>query len=261
MADINVIAKKILRRLPAEADVKSKHAQLSIAIKALIREGTWKTSEKLPSESELAQSLPFSLGTIQRSFRDLVEEGLVVRKRGYGTYIPADINELTDAWHMRFRPNKSGAFLPVYTQVLRRFIIQGRGHWSEDLEQKNQRILRVDRRMQIGNEFSVYARFYACADSVRQLAELPISALNGANIKKLIMNRFSSQSGVSHNHIEQATIPKAGCLAINVPMGTTGTLLTSVVSFGNSPAVYYQQFFIPPNNYKLLIESRFRTGI
>src|SRR5690606_41536056 len=67
---------------------------------------------------------------------------------------PADINELTDAWHMRFRANKNGSFLPVYTQVLRRFIIQGQGHWSEDLEQKNQRILRIDRRMQIGDEFS-----------------------------------------------------------------------------------------------------------
>lgn len=261
MTDISVITKKILRRLPSDPSIKAKHVQLRMALQELIREGHWKTSEKLPSETQLAQNLPFSLGTIQRSFRDLVDEGLVTRKRGYGTYIPANINELSDPWHMRFKPSEDGTFMPVYTQVLRRFTIRGQGHWSGYLEQTNQRILRIDRRMQIGDEFSVYARFYACVDRVEQLANLPVSALNGANMKKLLMTKFNSQPALTQNYIEQTTIPKAGCLAINVPMDTTATLLSSVLVLGNSPAVYYQQFFIPPNNKKLLIESRLRTGI
>src|SRR5690606_27627612 len=96
MSDVIDSASEIIRRIPTSESQHTKHVQLRMAIKALIKEGIWNPGEKLPTETELAASLPFSLGTIQRCFRDLVEEGIVVRKRGYGTYIPPRLKELFD---------------------------------------------------------------------------------------------------------------------------------------------------------------------
>jgi len=254
-------AAEIVRRIPADAGRQAKHVQLRMAIKESIKQGVWKPGEKLPTETELADSLPFSLGTIQRCFRDLVEEGIVVRKRGHGTFIPPRIKELFDPWHMRFLSSDGKGFLPVYAHVLRRFTITGHGRWTEHLGQRSERILRIDRRMQIGEEFSVYARFYACIDRVAKLAELPVEALHSANIKKLIAAEFNTQLATARHYIEQATIPVPGCLAIGVPVGTMAILVSCTAFFGSGPAVYYQEFFVPPNSRKLFIESRLGLGL
>lgn len=261
MEPVTDIAGEIVRRIPADAGRQAKHVQLRMAIKELVKEGVWNAGEKLPTENELASTLPFSLGTIQRCFRDLVDEGIVVRKRGYGTSIPPRIKELFDPWHMRFLDDDGKSFLPVYAFVQRRFLITGHGRWSEHLGQRSQRILRIDRRMQISDEFTVYARFYAPVDRVAKLAELPIEALNGANIKKLIADEFKTQLVTTHHYIEQATIPRAGCIAIKVPQGTLATLVGCTAFFGAGPAVYYQEFFVPPNRRKLFVESRLAIGL
>lgn len=252
---------QITRRIPGAAAQRAKHVQLRMAIKEMIREGVWKPGEKLPTETELATTLPFSLGTIQRCFRDLVDEGIVVRKRGYGTFIPQRLKELFDPWHMRFLADDGEGFLPVYAHVLRRFLIDRHGRWSAHLGQNSGKVLRIDRRMQIGEEFSVYARFYALVDRVTNLALLPISALNGANIKKLIAEEFNIQFAIAHHFIEQAPIPRAGCIAIDVPNGTMATLVTCTAFFGAGAPVYYQEFFVPPNQRKLFIESRLELGL
>ena len=249
MSDVIDSADEIVRRLAPYGSPHAKHVQLRMAIKELIKDGVWNPGEKLPTENELAASLPFSLGTIQRCFRDLVEEGIVVRKRGHGTFIPPRLKELLDPWHMRFLDDDGKSFLPVYAYVLRRYRIRGAGRWSAHLAQRNEAILRIDRRMQMGDEFSVYARFYARVDRVVQLAELPLAELNGANIKKLIAAEFNLQ------------IAHAGCIAIGVPVGTVATLVSCTAFFGSGPAVYYQEFFIPPNRRKLFIESRLGLGL
>ena len=254
-------ADEIVRRIPREGSRQTKHVQLRMAIKASIRQGVWKPGEKLPTETELADRLPFSLGTIQRCFRDLVDEGIVVRKRGHGTFIPPRIKELFDPWHMRFLTDDGKSFLPVYAHVLRRFTITGHGRWSEHLGQRSEKILRIDRRMQIGEEFSVYARFYACIDRVATLAERPIESLHSANIKKLIAAEFNTQLATARHYIEQATIPVPGCLAIGVPVGTTAILVSCTAFFGSGPAVYYQEFFVPPTRRKLFLESRLGLGL
>lgn len=261
MSDVIDSADEIVRRIPLAGSPHAKHVQLRMAIKELIKDGVWNPGEKLPTENELAASLPFSLGTIQRCFRDLVEEGIVVRKRGHGTFIPPRLKELFDPWHMRFLGDDGKSFLPVYAHVLRRFLLSGRGRWSEHLAQRNEAILRIDRRMQMGDEFSVYARFYARVDRVPKLAALPLAELNGANIKKLIAAEFNSQLATAHHFIEQAVIPHAGCIAIGVPAGTLATLVSCTAFFGSGPAVYYQEFFIPPNRRKLFIESRLGLGL
>lgn len=261
MSDVIDSASEIVRRIPTSGSQHTKHVQLRMAIKELIKEGIWNPGEKLPTETELAASLPFSLGTIQRCFRDLVEEGIVVRKRGYGTYIPPHLKELFDPWHMRFLGDDGVSFLPVYAHVLRRYRITGHGRWTAHLAQRNEQILRIDRRMQIGDDFSVYARFYARVDRVAKLAELPLAELNGANIKKLIAAEFNTQLATTHHFIEQARIPHAGCIAIDVPDPTIATLVSCTAFFGSGPAVYFQEFFVPPNPRKLFIESRLGLGL
>ena len=62
---------KVLDLVPSNP--RPKYARLSDAIEQAIERGEWKPGEKLPKESALAEVTPFSLGTVQRAYRQLVD--------------------------------------------------------------------------------------------------------------------------------------------------------------------------------------------
>ena len=63
------------------------YTQLVGIIKRHISSGTLAVGQLLPSESELCRVLDISRNTVRQAIGELEEEGLVVRKRGKGTFV------------------------------------------------------------------------------------------------------------------------------------------------------------------------------
>lgn len=63
------------------------YAQLVGIIKHDISSGALSVGELLPSESELCRALDISRNTVRQAIGELENEGLVVRKRGKGTFV------------------------------------------------------------------------------------------------------------------------------------------------------------------------------
>ena len=63
------------------------HAQLVGIIKREISSGALKIGDLLPSEAELCRALDISRNTARQAIGELEDEGLVVRKRGRGTFV------------------------------------------------------------------------------------------------------------------------------------------------------------------------------
>jgi GntR family transcriptional regulator len=68
------------KRLPAYYQIRD---QLAVRI----AEGEWSLEQALPSENQLAEEAGLSVGTIRKAMQLLVDEGLVERRRGSGTYL------------------------------------------------------------------------------------------------------------------------------------------------------------------------------
>ena len=77
----------ILReRLSLDSDIPL-YTQLAGIIKRNISTGVLKVGDLLPSESELCQALHISRNTVRQAIGELEDAGLVVRKRGRGTFV------------------------------------------------------------------------------------------------------------------------------------------------------------------------------
>ena len=63
------------------------YLQLAQKLAQAIREGHYKADEALPSERVLSESLDLSRVTARKAIDQLVEQGLIIRKRGSGNYI------------------------------------------------------------------------------------------------------------------------------------------------------------------------------
>src|SRR5919109_740012 len=63
------------------------HARLREILESRVRGGERKPPAPLPAEAELASHYEVSLGTVRRVLAELVDEGLLERRQGSGTYL------------------------------------------------------------------------------------------------------------------------------------------------------------------------------
>lgn len=63
------------------------YVQVSDFVREKIYSKQWGVDDRIPSEHELMQMLDLSRGTVQKGIKTLVDEGLLVRQRGRGTYV------------------------------------------------------------------------------------------------------------------------------------------------------------------------------
>ena len=66
------------------------HEDIVQQFHALIRQGKLKHGERLPSERGLAEQFKVSRSSVREAIRSLELQGLVVSKRGSGTFIKTD---------------------------------------------------------------------------------------------------------------------------------------------------------------------------
>ena len=235
-----------------------KYTQLSEALLAAIESGHWKPGARLPTEQALARHTPFSLGTVQRALRALVDEGIVVRQQGSGTYVAQSRKAMNAPWHCRFTADDGKSFLPIYPKVVMRKRIRERGSWSEYLDQHGDNVIRIDRVISINDEFSVYSRFYLNADRFGGIMEKPLADLDGANFKAILSREF----GLPVTHVAQTMIslrfPDFVCRALKLRKAVAGTLLEIAASAGRDRHVYYQELYIPSSRRRLVVSDIYR---
>ena len=130
------------------------------------------------------------LGVIDNALRALVEEGIVVRMQGSGTFVAESRKPMDRPWHCRFLDDSGERFLPLYTKVVARQRIAERGPWSDHLVPRGGEVIRIDRVINVNDEFPVYSQFYVDAGRFGSLLTRPASALDGANLKIIISREF-----------------------------------------------------------------------
>lgn len=83
-----------------------KYAALANAMRRSILAGAWPMGSKLPTEQDLVARTGMSLTTVRRAFQELVDEGLVERRRGAGTFV--------SPWRSRREPRRTsiGVMVP-----------------------------------------------------------------------------------------------------------------------------------------------------
>jgi DNA-binding GntR family transcriptional regulator len=248
----------VLQKL-AQADTGTpKHVSLYAGLVHAIESGRLKPGQKLPTETELADALPLSVGTIQRAMGSLVGDGLVLRRRGAGSFVAHPQKLLEHPLHCRFVGPQG--FLPVYSELIGRKLIAARGPWSAPLQQSGKRILRIDRKLSINREFNVLSRIYVDALRFPLLMSCAPSDLASHNIKLLLAKHY--RIGISH--IEQSLhllpFPAPVRRALDLRADGAGVRLDLLAIEPSGKAALFQELYVPSNPYRLVVSEKFDTS-
>lgn len=82
---------------------QSRYGTLALALRDRILQGEWAPGEGIPAESALALSYGVALGTIRQALSLLVEDGVLQRRHGKGTFVTKGVGGASMMRFFRFR--------------------------------------------------------------------------------------------------------------------------------------------------------------
>lgn len=227
-----------------------KYIAMRDAIVRLVTAGELPVGARLPTESEWVAGLQFSLGTIQRALRLLVEDGVIVRKHGTGSFIAErGVGRMHAPLHCRFLDDSGTAYLPVYAEVIERYRTRADGPWSRHLG-VNEPIC-IERVLRIGDEFKVFSRFYADPKRLPALALQSVRKLSGENFKEIIWRESHQPIGRLDQVLATGPLPAPICKSLGVRPQSSGELLEIRAFVGRDSPIYFQELYIPSNHRRL----------
>lgn len=232
-----------------------KYMRLANAMSSAITAGYWKAGDKLPAEDELTELTPFSLGTVQRALRILVDQGIVVRQHGLGSFVAQNDRLLDDPWHCRFLDDDGERILPVFSKVLSREVASGEGDWRTSFPDASE-IVRIDRAINVNHEFTVLARFYCDKARLPQLTDVPKEALNGLNFKNLIAQELHLPITRITHDVRAEKMERPIARVIGLEVGDVAIVMRAMAFMGATSCIYYQEFYIPMTHRRLSIPDQ-----
>jgi GntR family transcriptional regulator len=82
---------------------QSRYGKLALALRDRILQGEWAPGDMIPAESALAHSYGVALGTIRQALALLVEDGVLQRRHGKGTFVTTGVDGASMMRFFRFR--------------------------------------------------------------------------------------------------------------------------------------------------------------
>ena len=101
-----------------------RYEQVRWQIQCLLTENQWDTETPLPTESELASRYQVSVGTVRKAVEKLVEEGVLSKQQGRGTFLKPPNFESSLSRFFKFR-NKNSAYVAPIGVVKKIVLIEG----------------------------------------------------------------------------------------------------------------------------------------
>jgi len=229
--------------------MKTKLARVTETIVRKIETGALREGDRLPSEEELAASHGVSVGTMQKALAGLAHSGLISRQHGRGTFVSGHTIAPADIRYLRFR-DAAGNDLASHVFVQKVIRVKGTGPWSEFLG--DERIVRIDRIINVSGRFDLYSRFW--------LRETDFARLDRANPRELANNLrelLGRQLALPTLRVDQwirfEPLPAPMARQLGIDTGDPGFVMELRGYTLRDRPLYFQSVFAPPFAERLVV--------
>lgn len=132
-------------------------------LRGRILSGDLNRGEKLPSEEELSESYGVSRMTLRQGMSDLVEEGLLYRKQGVGTFVALQHFARDHSFLQNFFENSRQNGLSVDEKILEMNVVPARFQVAKALDLKEgEQVIRLKTlRIVEGNPVTIHEAFFS----------------------------------------------------------------------------------------------------
>lgn len=254
--DITAIARRFSQSSRCRADKVPKYLRLSNAVLDAIESGEFRPGSQIPGERDLTDTLPVSLGTIQKAMSDLVEQGVVFRRAGKGTFVSGagqhsdDLKVAKgDLVHFRFRAEDGYSLMPIYLHVesiekVNSDAGNSEEPWAKFLDSGSS-FVRIDRILNVADQFIGFSRFYLPFERYGALLDYSTEELSGVTLRGFLNKIFGMPTLRFEHQIQCEQLPGGVCERLNLHEGSFGTVWEIFGrSYRDAPATF-QRVYLP----------------
>ncbi len=244
----------IVRRCAGDPDPATpKYRRLMNAVEDALSEGQLRPGERLPTEVEFANAVPFSLGTVQKALNGLVDRGLLFRSRRNGTFVADATKPLDDMSRFAFMRPDGSLVADVSTRMVECVPATVGRRLEHILEPSAGGYIRIVRIDTVDRAFACCSETHLSLDRFPDIASAPLEALSGRNLRPLLARRY----GVSTARLEFAThanvLPARATLLLGLKPGAAGLELEITGRTASGEALFVQTLHIPASEYRVRI--------
>ncbi len=236
-----------------------KYLLLSNALLEGIEAGDYRSGAKIPSERNLIAALPVSLGTVQKAMNELVEQGVITRQPGKGSFVSGtetlrgakNIPE-TDLLHFRFRAADDGALLPVRLNVvgIEKIDLDASAPlppWARYLG-VDTAFIRIERILDVAGQFKGFCQFYLPFEPYKALLKYSKEDLSGTSLRVLLDKECNLPTLSFEHHIRSQFLPDKACDYLGLACGGVGTEWEVLGRSYRQARASYQCIYLTPGH-------------
>jgi len=247
-----------------------KYLRLSNAMLEAIESGEFRPGSRMPGERYLMDILPVSLGTIQKAMNALVEQGVLFRRAGMGTFVAGAISQANrkgeeevskvDLLHFRFRSHEGQPLLPIYLHVesIAKIDPVAEGlklPWTEFLS-TGKLLVRIERTLDVADHFKGFTRFYLPFDRCGSLLERTHEELSGLTLREFLNKSYNMPTLRFEHQVQCEQFASDVCGKLGLAKGSFGTFWQILGrTYRDAPATY-QQVFLPPGHLPIELSEK-----
>lgn len=264
---MNSIARRFAESSSHGSNRVPKYVRLADAVLDVIESGKYRPGSQIPGERDLNNTLPLSLGTIQKAMNDLVNQGVLVRRAGKGTFVSGagqlandEKVKKQDLVHFRFRAEGGNSLLPVYLHVdsideIARTKNDAGKPWERFLDGEGS-FIRIDRLLKVDDLFRGYCRFYLPFEHYGSLLERSHEELSGVTLREFLNQTYNMPTLRFEHQIHTEQLPDKICRKLELPKGSYGTAWHIFGrSYRNAPGSY-QLVYLPAGHRPIELLER-----
>ncbi len=190
---------------------KPKYVRLAQAIEGVIQGGEYGAGDQFPSEVEICDAMPVGLSTVQNALAQLVEKGLVTRRRKLGTLIADSAQQAPEVHLYRFRDPATGEMLLPFTRVLQVSSVNT-GEFGQLLGGLgSSEAVRFDRLVWVAGSDPCFSSIFMRHEHGADLLDVPLDRLHGMSCHRLLQERFHIRFASTSHRVRADLLSRRAC--------------------------------------------------
>jgi len=232
-----------------------KYLQISNWLRDQISSGKYKEGDRIPSEAELTQMCKVSRATLRQAIAHLADHGLLVKKKGLGTFVKSadmiielkhDMKKISS-----FRDYASAKQLKEKTLVLEKSTIVADDEVAQKLNLGAQQKVIQIKRLRTGNNISyIYEESYLPYRLFRDILNLDLQG----SLYKLITTDFDIKLKRSIQEIKAVILDNRITTLFDMPKKSPGFFMKNLTFDENDTPVELLYSYYRGDKYKLELE-------
>jgi GntR family transcriptional regulator len=245
----------LVRRWETVPDDGSKYQRLAEALSACVRSGEYGPGGHLPSETEICAALPVGLSTVQKALAELVDEGMVVRRRKLGSFIADRKHQVPEVHVYRFRDPVSGELLMPFTRVLEVRTVRTAEYGPLLTGFNAELATRIDRLVWVSGSQPAYSSFFIRCEHAADLPDSP-EVLHGASYHRILWENFSIRIARVRHDARADLLSRQAIAKLDLAAPHVGMIWTAFEYDRDDMLQIVQRFELPQSHRPMELEER-----